>query len=336
MRLKHFLSWALMLGAVTACSERTAGARQGGENTPPQYVLEGTEVRDIRARALHRNYQLFIALPRGYRESTRQYPVLFVTDANYAFPLIRSIAARIRNGGEDMEDFILVGLSYAKGETPEYSRRRDYTPTVNGDQGALSDMLSAPPVYGEAEGYRKFIADEVFPLVARHYRADMKRAIYAGHSFGGLFGLHVLFTEPSMFERYIIGSPSLWFDRRVAFATEASYAKAHTDLRAKVFMAVASYETLNFSSINPRYNKTVDMVRDLQALEHVLESRRYRSLELQTTIIDDEDHLTVFPAVITRGLKWALPPERMQAPVAVAGGASAPAPSSPAAHGAQP
>lgn len=310
MRSVHFLSLMLVLAAISACSERASSAGFGSELAPQPYVLEGTEVREIRAKALHRNYQLFIGLPRGYAESTRRYPVPFVTDANYAFPLIRSIARRIRNGGEDMEDFILVGLSYAIGETLEYSRRRDYTPTVNGDQDAVSDMLSAPPVYGEAEGYRKFIADEVFPMVAQHYRADMKRTIYAGHSFGGLFGLHVLFTEPSMFEKYIIGSPSLWFDRRVAFATERSYAKAHADLPAKVFMAVASYETLNCSSDNPRYNKTVDMVRDLQAMEHVLASRRYRSLEVQTMIIPDEDHLTVFPTVITRGLKWALPPER--------------------------
>lgn len=313
MRSVYFLSMMLLLMAVSACSERRSHTHGDSDQDPKPYVLEDTEVREIRARALHRDYQLFVSLPRGYAESTRHYPVLFVTDANYAFPLIRSIARRIRNGGEDMEDFILVGLSYAKGETPEYSRRRDYTPTANGDKEAVSDMLSAPPVYGEAEGYRQFIADEVFPLVAQHYRADMKRAIYAGHSYGGLFGLHVLFTTPSMFEKYIIGSPSLWFDRRVAFATERSYAKAHSDLPAKVFMAVASYETLNFSSDDPRYNKTVDMVRDLQAMEHVLESRRYKSLEVTSMIIPDEDHLTVFPAVITRGLKWALPPRKGEA-----------------------
>ena len=313
MRSVYFLSIMLMLTAVCACSERRAMPHLRGESDPKPYVLEDTEVREIRARALHRDYQLFISLPRGYAESTRQYPVLFVTDANYAFPLIRSIARRVRNGGEDLEDFILVGLSYAKGETPEYSRRRDYTPTVNGDKEAVSDMLSPPPVYGEAEGYRTFIAEEVFPMIEQHYRADMKRAIYAGHSYGGLFGLHVLLTAPSMFEKYIIGSPSLWFDRRVAFATERSYAKAHNDLPAKVFMAVASYETLNFSSTDPRYNKTVDMVRDLQAMEHVLESRRYKSLEVTSMIIPDEDHLTVFPALITRGLKWALPPREEDA-----------------------
>ena len=310
MGLQRFLSMMAVLGALGACSERTPAARAGSESTPPPYALEGTEVREIRAAALQRDYQLFIGLPRGYAETTRRYPVLFVTDATYAFPLIRSIAKRIRNGGEDVEDFILVGLSYAKGETPEYSRRRDYTPTPNGDKEAVTDMPGRVPVYGEAEGYRKFILEEVFPLVAQNYRADMKRAIYAGHSYGGLFGLHILFTEPTMFEKYIIGSPSLWFDRRVAFSAERRYAKMHTDLPARVFMGVASYETLNFSSGDPRYNKSVDMVRDLQSLEHLLESRSYPGLEVQATIINDEDHLTVFPALITRGLKWAVPARR--------------------------
>lgn len=311
MGARIFLGFLLVFCTLSGCSERAgAAAARAAERPPKPYVLDNTEVRDIHARELNRDYQLYIALPRDYNESTRKYPVLFVTDAGYAFPLIRSIAKRVRNGGEDIEDFILVGLSYAAGETPEYSRRRDYTPTPNGDKEAVTDMLGRPPVYGEAEAYRKFIAEEVFPVIAQNYRADMKRTIYAGHSYGGLFGLHVLFTEPGMFEKYIIGSPSLWFDRRVAFAAERNYARGHTDLPAKLFMGVASYETLNFSSGDPRYNKTVDMVRDLQSMEHVLESRAYPGLEVHTVIINDEDHLTVFPALITRGLKWALPVRR--------------------------
>lgn len=311
MLLARQLGLMLVAAALAGCSRTPAFApgSTGKDRAPPAYVLEGTEVREIRAKALQRDYQLFVSLPRGYAESGRRYPVLFVTDADYAFPLIRSIARRVANGGDELEDFILVGLSYAKGDTPEYSRRRDYTPTANGDHDAGSGMPGRAPVYGEAEAYRRFIRDEVFPVIAQSYRIDIARKIYAGHSYGGLFGLHVLFTEPSMFEKYIIGSPSLWFDQRVAFASERKYATGNTDLPAKVFLAVASFETLNFKSGDPRYNKTVDMVRDLQALEHVLASRQYRNLQVQATIIDDEDHLTVFPALITRGLKWALPPK---------------------------
>ncbi len=49
----------------------------------------------------------------------------------------------------------------------------------------------------------------------RSYRVDMKRKIYVAHSYGGLLGAYILLTEPTMFERYVISSPSLWFDNKV-------------------------------------------------------------------------------------------------------------------------
>ena len=49
------------------------------------------------------------------------------------------------------------------------------------------------------------------------------------------------------------------------------------------------------------------MVRDLKTFEAQLRSRRYPNLRIQSTVIEDEDHLTVYPAAITRGLMWALP-----------------------------
>ncbi|MDQ3618407.1 MAG: hypothetical protein M3374_06825 [Pseudomonadota bacterium] len=46
----------------------------------------------------------------------------------------------------------------------------------------------------------------------------------------------------------------------------------------------------------------------MQRFEAQLKSRGYPNLRVQSTVIDDEDHLTVYPAAITRGLTWALPP----------------------------
>jgi predicted alpha/beta superfamily hydrolase len=310
MSIPRLIISIVLCGALAACSkgQPTPAAAKDGVAAP--YVLDGTEVREIRAKTLQRDYQLFVSLPPSYGLTTRRYPVMFVTDANYAFPLIRSIARRVGNDGQDVEEFILVGLSYAKGDTPEYSRRRDYTPTRNGDRNAVSDMPRRAPLFGEAEAYRRFIAEEVFPMVAQLYRADMRRKIYVGHSYGALFGVHVLLTDPSMFEQYILGSPSLWFDHRFAFAEEQTYASSHSDLPARVYLGVASFETTNHHSDNPRYNKAIDMIRDLEALELVLTSRHYPSLQIETVVIEDEDHLTVFPGLITRGLKWALPPRK--------------------------
>lgn len=265
------------------------------------YALTNTEVLSLTSKDLKRDYEIFVSLPESYKTSTRRYPVVFVADANYAFPVGRALAARVGAHGRGLEEFILIGLSYAKGDTPEYSRRRDYTPAPSMQTGLKSDMPGRSPAFGEAEGYRRFIANEVFPLVAQHYRADMNRKIFNGHSYGSLLGLHILFTEPSMFSHYILGSPSFWYGENVMFAREKSYAAGHKDLKANVFFAVGGLETGKDDD---------DMVGDLQRFKTTLAARRYPGLRIESKVLPDEDHLSVAPLIMTRGLKWALPPQR--------------------------
>ena len=269
---------------------------------PLAYQLDGTEVLELPAKSLPRDYQLFIGLPDGYAkdDGKRRYPVLVVADANYAFPLIRSITRRVGQGGTRLEDFILVGLSYAKGDTPALSRGRDYTPSAGGSNNPEGGRR---PDYGQAEAYRRFLADEVLPLVARTYRADMGRKTFAGHSYGGLLGAHILLTEPTLFERYALSSPSLWFDEHLMFKREAAYAASHRDLPAKVLMSVGQFEAIKRG--DPRYAREEDMVADMHRFEKILKSRRYPGLQVQSLVIPDEDHLSVNPISITRALKWA-------------------------------
>ena len=276
---------------------------------PQGFVLKDTEVRTIRAKALERDYEIYVSLPESYRsQPRRRFPVLYVTDADYAFPLVRSIAQRVGNRAQGLEEFILVGLSYSVGDTREFSRRRDYTPTPHGEK--TRDPEGRRPLFGEAEPYRRFLAEEVMPFVAATYRTDTTRSVYAGHSYGGLFGLHVLLTQPSMFSHYIIGSPSLWFDRRVMFSRERAFAEANRDLSAHVLMAIGSFETVNPASDDRRYSRSLDMVADFRAFEQALRGRNYPGLKLPTEVIGEEDHLTALPAIVTRGLLWALPAGR--------------------------
>lgn len=296
-------------GATTVQSATSPIAATPSEpQSTPRYVLDDTEVRTLHADGTDRDYQVFVSLPPSYgKEPNRRYPVIFVTDANYAFPLIRSIGRRVGDHGDGTEDFILVGLAYAVGDTPEYSRRRDYTPTPHGTANAVSDMPGRPVVYGESDTYRRFIKDQVFPLVAANYRADMTRKIYAGHSYGGLLGLDMLLTDPDMFQYYILGSPSLQFDRQVEFARMRRVTSTLKDMPANVLMVLGAYETVDPSSRDPRYNRSVDMVRNARRFMDELRAKRYPGLHIQMMTITDEDHLTVFPSVITRGLLWALP-----------------------------
>ena len=298
----------LCLAIALAC---TAALATAAPDNPPfrPYVLDNTEVRDLRAAALKRDYQVFVALPDSYRDSKKTYPVLFVTDANYAFPIARNISQRLtKHAG--MEETIVVGLSYAKGDTGVYSRRRDYTPTVPRKHDYRSDMPGRPVALGEAAAYARFLGDQVLPLIAKHYRADMKRKFFVGHSYGSLLGLQILLTEPRMFEHYILGSPSLWYDRGVMFDRLETYGAQHRDLQADVFFGIGGLERLAPGKKRSRAEEDADMVADLRDFDAALKAYRYPNLRTQVKVFADEDHASVFPMVLTHGLRAVLPSKK--------------------------
>lgn len=268
----------------------------------PPYVLENTEVRNVRAQALSRDYQIYVALPDSYRKSGKRYPVLFVVDADYSFAIVRNIAQRLsKHAG--MEEVIVVGLSYAKGDSGVYSRRRDYTPTVPRNNDYRSDMAGRKPAFGEATAYAKFLSGEVFSIVNRNYRVDMKRKIFIGHSYGSLLGLQILLTDPRTFNHYILGSPSLWYDAGIMFDKERAYANTHHDLPASVFFGIGGLERLAPGKKRSRSAEDADMVEDLREFEGKLSSNRFPSLKTRMRIFEDEDHASVFPHVLTHGLR---------------------------------
>jgi predicted alpha/beta superfamily hydrolase len=267
---------------------------QRGEGSP--YTLTGTEVWDVPDPVSRRGYQVFVSLPASYgKEPDRRYPVLFVTDANYAFPVIREISRRLNVEHPQVEDFILVGLSYAKGEDGMQSRMRDYTPTRNGPRGA-----PAGAVHGHGPAYQAYLRDRVMPFIAQRYRTDPRHALFLGHSYGALLGAQILFTDPGMFSGYILGSPSFWFDKHHVFGMEAMYAARHRDLPAKLYMYAGAYERI-------RFQRTNDIVDDNRELEARLKKRNYPNLVLKSEILNDEDHLSVAPRGFTHGLKYLLP-----------------------------
>jgi predicted alpha/beta superfamily hydrolase len=281
----------------------SAAAAPAPDGAP--YAMPNTAVHNISAPSLKRDYQVFVSLPKGYAADGPALPVVFVTDADYAFPLVRAIAARVGGHGGGIGPFVLVGLSYAVGDTPEYSRRRDYTPGMHPDRSLKSDMPGREVKFGEAEAYRRFLQAEVLPLVAKRYRVDMRRSVFVGHSYGSLLGAHILLESPEMFGKYVLSSPSLWFDKRLMFAREKAYAVSHKDLQADVFFAAGGFEAVKRG--DRRYNQDDDMVRDVRDFDAALRAHRYPGLRTQLHIFEGHDHLTVFPDMITTALKWATP-----------------------------
>lgn len=280
-------------------SQQTGAPAQRGGGQP--YELLGTEVWDVPDPATGRTYQLFVNLPPSYgKEPQRRYPVLYATDADYAFPIIRQIARRLNVEGPKVEEFILVGISYAKGDDGVVSRRRDYTPTPNGPSNT-----PAGTKHGEGASHQAWLRDAALPFVTGRYRTTPGRSILLGHSYGALLATQILFSEPGMFGGYVLGSPSLWYDKRHMFGVEAAYAAKHRDLKAKVFMYTGEYEAVRKG--DARFNQETDLVADSRAFADTLRKRGYPGLVLEDEVLNGEDHVSVAPRGFTRALKVLLP-----------------------------
>lgn len=292
---------------LSACGNAAPQANAVATGVPAQrgdgqvYELLGTEVWDVPDPATGRTYQLFVSLPASYgKEPQRRYPVLYVTDADYAFPIVRQIARRLNVEGPKVEEFILVGLSYAKGDDGMTSRRRDYTPTPNGPSNAPADAK-----HGEGAKHQAWLRDRALPFVNGRYRTAPGRGILLGHSYGALLATQILFSEPEMFGGYVLGSPSLWYDERHMFGVEAAYAAKHRDLKARIYLYAGEYEAVRKG--DPRFNQETDLVADSRAFAAVLRKRGYTGLVLTDEVLNDEDHVSVAPRGFTRALKILLP-----------------------------
>ncbi len=301
-------AWLLLAAlSVTACSEQPAAPVVEAspeispetpvvvEAAPAAYAMPASAVHAITSPVLGRSYDVFIKLPPGYDDAenaSRRYPVLYVTDGHYPFQTAAGVMmAPMTHGG--FEHAILVGVSFAKGEGGAASRGRDLTP--------VPDPRNTDNVTGGAPQFLTFLRDEVIPLVDGEYRTDVSRRIYAGQSYGGLFGAYALFQQPGVFTDYILTSPSLWFADGAMFGVEAAYAQTQTALPARVYFAIGETET---PAINGgRY----DMVGDQKRFADQLRSRNYQGLVLRDVVVEDGTHLTTFPVGLLRGLMWMLP-----------------------------
>lgn len=262
---------------------------------PEPFSIPDTETRHISSSSNGKDYELYVKLPSSYDESPdTEYPLIVLNDASYAFPIVTSMVRRM--AGADIQDAIVVGVSYSKGDDAGVSRTRDYTPTNSPDE-PNGHSAESRRHSGHSYEYMTFLAEEILPFIAGNYRIDSSREIFVGHSFGGLLGAYILVKRPEIFDYYILGSPSFWYDDRVIFDLEERYSQKRKEMPAHVYMAIGELEDNNRSR----------MVSEMAQFKERLLSRHYGGLELVTEVLEGETHLSVFPALASNGLRWAIP-----------------------------
>lgn len=231
-----------------------------------------------------RIYPVYIKLPRSYASKPdKVYPVIYLTDGLYSFQ-IASGATRFPMNSGAMDEAILVAISYSKGSKGASSRIRDYTPSEAKDWKLQT---------GKAAEHAKFIRETVFPYMAQQYRVHPEQRTYAGNSLGGLFGAYLLFKHPDMFDSYILGSPSVWFDNHKLL----SMTMAKLEQPVRVYLSVGALE-------RPQYGEQQDMVDGATRLNDKLLNEGGDNLTVKFVTIDGAKHATAFPTTLIQGLDW--------------------------------
>jgi len=269
----------------------------------PAVTLPDTELRLLESAIVNDTFRLHISLPATYANSERLYPVVYLTDGNGLFPLVRCISEAL-SGGLEIPRLIIVGIGYDTDDGRQWARlrERDLLPT---DASATDPPRRQPLTKtgirrGQAGPFLRFIREELEPFINRNYRADPQDSTYMGNSYGGLF---VLFHHPDTFGRYVIGSPAIHHDNRIALAYESEYAARHDDLPTRVYLAVGSREELDSHLIDLSFQ----FVTNVKVLAEQLESRRYPGLQLTTEVLEGETHFSVIPLTFSRGLRVVFP-----------------------------
>ena len=226
---------------------------------PQPVTINGSELRLMQSKHSGRTYHITVSLPLGYNraadegwpfnEIPERWPTVYVLDGNWYAAMVTGIIRPMAWCGSTT-DAIVVSMGYPETGNPiadtrdSFTRRdHDLTPTYDPKvEASMSEFYKRPVPNGDAAGFLKFLQDELISTIETDYRADPARRILAGHSYGGLFGLFAMFEAPTLFSRFILGSPTLSYGNRFTFDQEAAFAKTNQQLPAKVYLFVGEQE----------------------------------------------------------------------------------------------
>jgi predicted alpha/beta superfamily hydrolase len=279
---------SLTVPLVSLAVALSAGPALAAEAAPPYppHTIPGSELRVLPVNAAGRHYQLSIGLPASYaKETTRRYPVVYVTDGYWDFEKLDAIRGALVFD-KVVPEFIIVGMGYA-GENLDYGALRGWE---------LSPVaLGGDAKTGHAAEFLATIETEIIPFVEREYRADPTHRVLGGASLGGLFTLYAMYSRPDLFSAWVAVTPAVALNDGWLLGYEQKFAQAGGRLKGRLFVSMGENENPGYLAGVLRYNSRIA-------------SRRYQDLAYQFRIIDGERHAGMQLESYTRGLRFVFAP----------------------------
>jgi predicted alpha/beta superfamily hydrolase len=300
------------------CKERTmpnTAIAMNGLLDAEYFDFESTHVGDA--------FRIFVASP-PFADQDKRYPAIYAADGNGAFAMVLSIQRTLAWGREAPAAYVIgVGYPTEGGYLQAVLKRnRDYPPTDAGDYARA--MLGSTFAAG-GDAFLRFLNQELKPELESRYAIDTNDSTFFGSSLGGLFGAWTLLTSPATFQRYILASPAITWNGEEVWRWEQQCADARRDLPATVFLSAGELEAAdvarryalttadNNPTLRPRIKAMIAWFEEHgwprtaeigPEFADRLRSRNYAGLKIHCHNMPDETHMSVSPAVISRGLRY--------------------------------
>ena len=238
------------------------------------------------------SYRLLVAVP-SEPAPPGGFPLAVLVDGHALFPTMVT-AARLQAGRPQVTGVmpsVILGIGYPGGALFDSERR-------------AADLL---PVPGGADRFLDAILGEMIPAVEAIVPLDPARRSLIGHSYGGLFTLHALFTRPGLFHAYVAGSPSIWWQERAILLTEEAFRQASSGAAGRLLMTVGDAEQGDGPGGNPQRAARLSMARMRDnAADMAARLSASPRVACEFVVFPGENHVSVIPSMLSRAVSFAL------------------------------
>jgi len=264
-----------------------------------EVTIPRTEQWVMYSRDGNREYRIAVAKPGG-EPPPSGYPVIYLLDANAVFgTMVEAVRVQARRPEKTgVVPAVIVGIGYRSDEPFVPARYYDFTLPVCVSELPPSPDGTAWPEHGGAEAFLNFIEEELKPKVERKFKIDSARQTIFGHSLGGLFVLHALFTRPGAFRTYVAGSPSIHWNKRLILDEEQQFVSRleQENIHVRILIAAGELEK----------NHESRMLDNAKELTERLSALASRGVHVEFKEFEGEGHVSVLPSLISRALRFAL------------------------------
>lgn len=234
-------------------------------------------IEEIQSVQLSEKRTLNIYLPEGYgQDDTTRYSVIYLLDGAADEDFIHVVGLVQFNTFpwiNQIPKSIVVGIANT-------DRQRDlsYPTRTEADKKRF-------PTAGHSDRFMVFLEQELQPFIEKKYKTNRSRTLI-GQSLGGLLATEILLKKPNLFDKYIIVSPSLWWDNGSLLDLDSPVLQADFPSRKDVYIGVGK------EGLAPGPFPHV-MEVDANLLADKLKNAANKNLRVHFDYLPDENHATI-------------------------------------------